>query len=183
MFFLLSGADVHASLWGVFKGVALPGDGVCSALGGDHDGRPAPAPSVSLRGLCPLLSWALVVAGWGCWAVAAPWGGVLLVPVRPCPTHPQAEPLLLSGRLVPLENLFWWSNCLLPIFQLDCLSSFLLNLGVLFISSEYTYVWQVFFFFFTFLSVSAFTLSEWCPLKNTMSYFNVSQVTSLFSNL
>lgn len=45
-----------------------------------------------------------------------------------------------------------------PFFQLDCLFCFLLILGALFIHSEYMHMWQG-FFFFTFLSVFAFTLS------------------------
>lgn len=36
--FLLFGTDMYVFLLGVFKGVALPGDGVCSALVGSIQG-------------------------------------------------------------------------------------------------------------------------------------------------
>ena len=175
--YLLFGADVYAFLLGVFKGIALPGDGECSARGGGADCGHAP-PRVSLWGFCPLRSLVLVVAVGG-WQGG---GRNLLLPVR-SRTAPTQAGRARAALWAFLGHLCTFSDEIIvfcPFFQLDCLFCFLLLLGVLFIHSEYMHVWQGVFFLLSWVCLPL--LSQWCPLKNKMSYFNVSQVISLFSN-
>ena len=113
-----------------------------------------PPPPVSLWGFCPLRSLVLVVAVGG--------GRVGTCYSLPFPHRapPQAGRARAALRAFP-GHLCTFSDEIIvfcPFFQLDCLFCFLLILGALFIHSEYMHMWQG-FFFFTFLSVFAFTLS------------------------
>ena len=87
-------------------------------------------------------------------------GRNLLLPAIPAP-HPSTSrqsPCCFAGVSWPFVYLFWWNNCLLPIFSVGLSVLFLID----FRSSFYTFWVHAHvagFFFFTFLSVFAFTLS------------------------
>ena len=171
--YLLFGTDTYAFLLGVLKGVALPGDGVRSALvgsiqGGGRDHCPAPH-SVRAAGCfdpqyrqffgcsCLVVVSCRSSVGWE----LAPWW-----------------PVNIPGICWPLAYLLGWNNRLLPIFWLGCLFCFLL-------------IWRSSFYIFWahicmagfFWGVFAFSLSQWCLLKSIIFYFNVPQVINLFSNI